>query len=344
MSTPAIVDLFAGPGGLDVGAQLLGVPSVGIEFDASACATRRAAGLATVHGDVRDFGPADFPEATVLTGGPPCQTFTVAGAGSGRAAMAQVLALVSAASAGADISAALAGLADARTGLVLEPLRWALAAEAMGRPYESIVLEQVPQALPVWQAYSAALSAHGYQVSTGVLQSEMFGVPQTRRRAVLVARLGHEVALPQPTHQGYHCNGIKAATAHLRELVTMAQALRDTRHTGFTVVSNYGTSGDPRKRGTRRCTQPSSTVTGKIMRNRVLCDDGSEDRFSYSEAGVLQGFPSDFPWTGPGINQQIGNAIPPRLAAHVLAAACGIDPAPIDVCTVGAGELVAGAV
>src|SRR5690348_10211305 len=86
-----IVDLFAGPGGLDVGATWLGIPVTGIELDDDACATRAAAGLDTVRGDVRAYGPTDFPDATVLAGGPPCQTFTVAGKGAGRRALEQVV-------------------------------------------------------------------------------------------------------------------------------------------------------------------------------------------------------------------------------------------------------------
>ncbi|WP_327205019.1 DNA cytosine methyltransferase [Rhodococcus aetherivorans] len=64
VANPHIVDLFAGPGGLDVAATWLGVPVVGIEWDANACATRRAAGLETQQGDVRDFGRRTFPKRT----------------------------------------------------------------------------------------------------------------------------------------------------------------------------------------------------------------------------------------------------------------------------------------
>ena len=69
------IHLFAGPGGLECGAEAEGVCGTGIEWDANAVATRVAAGLATTHGDVTQYGPADFPNATVLAGGPPCQTF-----------------------------------------------------------------------------------------------------------------------------------------------------------------------------------------------------------------------------------------------------------------------------
>jgi len=102
----------------------------------------------------------------------------------------------------------------------------------------------------------------------------------------------------------------------------MGVALR--RKTNFTVVSNYGSGGDPRNRGQRHSNEPAATVTGKIMRNRLRLADGAEVRLSHHEAGVLQTFPPDFPWRGSDIGQQIGNAIPPRLAVHVLAHALKI--------------------
>ena len=152
-----MVDLFAGPGGLDVAAQWLGLSVAGIEWDENACATRRAAGLETVQGDVRQHGPSEFPHATILTGGPPCQTYTVAGAGAGRKALNQVLSFIARMVDGDDITADLAGLEDERTGLVLQPLRWALEAHQAGNPYEVIVLEQVPAVLPVWEAMATVL-------------------------------------------------------------------------------------------------------------------------------------------------------------------------------------------
>lgn len=324
-----IVDLFAGPGGLDVAAEKLGIATVGVEWDASACETRRAAGLTTLEGDVRSYGPSDFRDADVLAGGPPCQTFTVAGSGAGRRALDDVLSFVKRMVAREDrdeIDQDLAKLEDERTGLVLEPLRWALEAidNEDNTPYRAIILEQVPAVLPVWEAYAAALQIEGYSVDCGILRTEEYGVPQTRKRAVLIARKGNEeVALPQPTHRPYRKGIPREAGDQARQPWMRIADVLD-RQSPFLVISNYGTGGDPKARGRRASWEPSATVTGKISRNRVVSLDGAElDRFSLAEAGCLQTFPVDYPWSGRDVGQQIGNAVPPRLAMHILCAAFG---------------------
>jgi DNA (cytosine-5)-methyltransferase 1 len=340
-ATSSIIDLFAGPGGLDVAASWLGIAAHGIEWDPDACSTRRAAGLATTFGDVRHFGPEDFPQATVLAGGPPCQTFTVAGTGAGRRALDTVLELVKSMASGDDVRDTLAAIDDERTGLVLEPLRWALEAKDLGKPYEAIVLEQVPAVLPVWAAIGEALEAIGYKVDCGILHTEQYGVPQTRRRAILVARADRAPTLPRPTHRNFR-PGIPRdeGSAELRPWVSMEMALDRTGP--FTVVSNYGSNGDPKARGRRRSCEPAATITGKVRRNR-LTGPGAliDDRFTLSEAGRLQTFPADYPWSGRDIAQQIGNAMPPRLAAYVIAAALGmsLDEAALDEAVSGSWRI-----
>lgn len=320
VSSPHIVDLFAGPGGVDVGAHWLGVPSVGVEFDSNANATRGAAALSTQPGDVRNFGPNDFPDCNVLAGGPPCQTFTVAGSGAGRRALDLVLELVEKLRDRrfAEVEEAVDGLDDERTGLVLQPLIWALTAST---PYEAIVLEQVPTVLPVWRAMAAVLEKNGYATDTGILHTEEFGVPQTRRRAVLIARRSVPqsfVRLPLGTHRRY---GRRAIHDDRLPWVTMRDVLPGLGD--FEVVSNYGSGGDPKARGRRTCDHPAFTVTGKVSRNRVVRPNFRDERFNPGQAGVLQTFPRDYPWSGRNVAQQIGNAVPPVLGVHVLAAAFG---------------------
>ncbi|MFI0718891.1 DNA cytosine methyltransferase [Streptomyces sp. NPDC021224] len=314
-----ILDLFAGAGGLDVAARAEGHDSIGIEHDRDACATRRAAGLRTVEGDVRAYGPADFPDAIALAGGPPCQTFTVAGSGAGRRALDTVLALAKRLGAREDISADLAALDDGRTGLVLEPLRWALEALDARRPYRAIVLEQVPAVLPMWELYAELLRAEGYRAACGIVRAEEYGAPQTRRRAVLLARRDGLIGLPARTHRPWG-RRLSEAEYGLRPTVVMGDVL--PQRGGFVVVSNYGTGGDPRRRGRRHSSEPAATVTGRINRNRLVADDGTElPRLTPGEAGALQGFALDFPWHGAAPWQQIGNAVPVPLGRALIRAA-----------------------
>jgi DNA (cytosine-5)-methyltransferase 1 len=446
-----ILDLFAGPGGLDVAADVLGYQVTGIEWDDDACATREAAGMDTFHGDVRKYSASLFPHAQVLTGGPPCQTFTVAGHGAGRRALDDVLGYIERlhavvrkdeakwedisrtwreiteeleekaakaeqikaekhkvdalraverkaikkslqergssleridrvlkalrasrdlapedadlndlvaqySSLGAvlkSLKAELEKLGDERTGLVLQPLWWVI--ERCRRPglepFEAVVLEQVPAVMPVWEKYTEVLATLGYRTRTQLMYTEAFGVPQTRKRAVLMARLG-ETEIPEvaETHERYRPRSVPTRTSAeegtllwdpeeavvdrtpKKAWVSMETALKKARsiapdlpdRPAFTVVSNYGTGGDPGARGERDHDAPSATITGKVSRNRLVHKDTKEDlpeecaRFTFAEAGVLQTFPVAYPWSGKDQPQQIGNAVPPLLALHVL--------------------------
>ncbi|MEU1020703.1 DNA cytosine methyltransferase [Streptomyces sp. NPDC005904] len=262
---------------------------------------------------------------------------------------------------------------DPRTALVLEPLRWLLKAiETEGRdPYKVIVLEQVPAVLPLWDVYARLLrSGEGrlrgvkYEAEFWELKTEQYGVPQTRTRAVLVARRPGEGAIAplSPTHLPFQLHRAKRGAAQHDMLptdpgsgpkdawVSMGRALdaaskvegspvdvsrfRENGEMKFFVVSNYGSGGDPKNRGRRHSYEPAFTVTGKISRNKVYksledYEAGKHDRFTIPESGVLQTFPHNFPWSGKDQAQQVGNAVPPRLGMHVLSRALRGD-APSD--------------
>ena len=323
------IDLFAGPGGWDVAAARLGLYAHGIEFDSTACQTRRAAGLSTTEGDVRDYGPGDFP-ARGLIASPPCQPFSMSGKGAGRAALDTVESLARAMARREPVD--LSGFNDSRTALVLEPLRWALEAIDLGRPYEWLAFEQVPTVRPVWETFAELLRAEGYSVEVGNLQAEQYGVPQTRRRAILVARLGTPVALPEPTHSRYYSRAPERLDAGVRPWVSMAAALGwGLAWRPSPTITGGGTEtggAEPIAKLARYSSDPGWTrrgvraVFGHAAASFQLEDEGTTARLTIQEASRLQSFPTRFPWHGNQGRQflQVGNAVPPLLAEAVLAA------------------------
>ncbi|HEY0391005.1 MAG TPA: DNA cytosine methyltransferase [Solirubrobacterales bacterium] len=78
------IDLFAGPGGLDLALSTLGVEPLGIEWDDAACATREAAGLRTLQADVAELDPNGFAPCELILASAPCPTYSSAGKGAGR--------------------------------------------------------------------------------------------------------------------------------------------------------------------------------------------------------------------------------------------------------------------
>ncbi|WP_086559944.1 DNA cytosine methyltransferase [Streptomyces africanus] len=329
-------DLFGGPGGWDLPARKRGLIVTGIEKSRPACETRRAAGLGTVEGDVRDFGPADFPKARHLIGSPPCQPFAVNGLGKGRRALDAVLTFADRLAARQDIRRDLATLDDERTGLVLEPLRWALEAIDLGRPYETVMLEQVSPVLPVWEAVARILRAEGYGVATGRLSSERYGVPQTRVRAILAARLGGEAALPEPTHRKYRKNVPQdEGEPELLPWLSMAEGCGwgMTHRPALTITVGTAAGGaDPSCVGGSGARK---TLYGERDEGRWIADTrltpadelpayrgGRRDtiRVRVEDAARLQSFPEGHPFQGSRTQQyqQVGDAFPPKMADAII--------------------------
>lgn len=299
------LDLFAGSG-WGVACQRLGIEELGVELMPEARATRELAGMRTVLHDVWDGlqHPQRVPAHDMLIASPPCQTFSAAGSGSGRRALGEVLELIERKahhSPGTQLKQDAAALGmDDRTALVLTPLAYVY------RHMPSyIALEQVPSVLPVWEAYAKELHGWGYSVATGILNAEQFGVPQTRKRAFLIAVLDGGfggLELPKPTHSKYHPRSPQKLDPGVLPWVSMADALgfaltgrpSPTITGGGTTTggaepiakldrytsrddwqprilrSNYGTGGDPVNRGERAEDQPAPTITSKANRMKWM--------------------------------------------------------------------------
>lgn len=275
MSTVALSP-FAGIG-FGVALERLGIVELGIENDRDVVATRAAAGMLTIADDVWSLiSPRAKVSYRLLTAGPPCQTFSHVGTGTGRSDLGLIQSVVGDMVGGrysldwfVDFIRQFGATEgrDPRTALVLTPLAYIL----RDMP-EAIVLEQVAPVLPVWEAYAAVLRDVGYSVATGIVNAEQYGVPQTRKRAVLVANIGAEVTLPRPTHSRYHVRRPARIDPGVQSWVSMAQALASWQEDdliGFPRKADGRDEGveidgvEYRSRDLRPGDRPAWAVTGK---------------------------------------------------------------------------------
>jgi DNA (cytosine-5)-methyltransferase 1 len=325
-----LVDLFAGCGGMTRGFEDSGAfrSVFAVEFDRDAAAT-----YAANFGDHVACGPiedvAAFPQADVVIGGPPCQGFS-------------------------PLNRAAVGFE--RRGLWTEYLRALEAVEPRG-----FVMENVPELLgsAEYVEFQARAEALGFEVEGEILNAADFGVPQRRRRAIVIGTRAGAPLWPAPTH----AEGL-APWVTFREAVEglpLAPSGRDwhrPRKPRPESVRRY--KSVPRDGGDRfamqrnldraglgdlvpRCWREKPTGTtdvfGRLWWDRPALTIRTEfykpekGRYLHPsahrpitvrEAARLMSFPDDFllpeGQSMSSIARQVGNAVPPLLARRIAEA------------------------
>lgn len=287
-----ILDLFAGPGGWSQGLRSLGLADVGIEWDDAACRTRAAAGHITIRADVAQYPVDPFVgKVEGLIASPPCQDWSTAGGMKRR-------------------SGASGQLVD----VVPE---WVAAV----RP-RWVACEQVPAVIEVWREHAELYRNAGYSVWTGVLDAADFGVPQNRQRAFLMASLDHPAVPPEPTHSPMPEASLFGPTL---PAVTLADVVGLEPGWIYDSGQNSRGPGGTLERYRRSCDRPSGTLTTKSTSQWVLRKGDQRRKLGLVEALALQSFPTDYPVQGTVTKkqEQVGNAVPPMLAAAVVGALTG---------------------
>lgn len=181
--SPTAIDLFCGAGGLTLGLRLARFRVVGaVELDPLAAETYRSnfPGVHLWQMDIRSLSVAAIlrelglrrGELDLLAGCPPCQGFSTMRTLNGHR----------------DVD-------DDRNDLVLQVERF-----VRGLRPRAVMLENVPGLLSDHRLshLRQAMEHLGYMATTQVLDVSMFGVPQRRRRMILVAGRGRTIPLAAP--------------------------------------------------------------------------------------------------------------------------------------------------
>lgn len=340
---PAVIDLFAGVGGLSLGFENVGFdvvlaneydPSIAGAYQRNHPATRMVVGDITRLPLEEIFAPYQG-KIHVVIGGPPCQGFSLKGQRK--------------------------TIHDERNFL----FKYYVKVVELIKP-RYFVMENVPNLLTTEGGFfrreiEELFQNMGYSLNAGVLNAADYGVPQNRKRAVIIGKLhGDAPALPAPAKKrttiwdaiedlAFLASGegaeeqayrIPPQSAYARRLRGSCRVLRNhvaTKHSKLAlerlgmIPPNSGKEALPKEHLTRSIYSGTWTRMAKDEVSVTITtrfDTPSSGKFTHPyldraitvrEAARLQSFPDSFVFTGTKGSQmrQVGNAVPPLLAQAI---------------------------
>ena len=293
-----VVSLFSGAGGLDMGFSKEGFDVIWAnDNNMDSCETHELWSNATVvYGDISKIDFNTIPKSDIITGGFPCQGFSLAGPRK---------------------------IDDSRNSLYKHFIK--LIEEK--QPY-AFVAENVKGLLSlgggtILEAIKQDFSDKGYDVFINLVNASDYGVPQDRNRVIIMGfRKDLEV-------KGYKF----PSPFEIKK--TIQEVLQDVPVPSEYDVSTGAYSSRYMSRNRRKGwdnqsytivamakqipLHPSSPKMIKVSPTEWKFGEGETRRFSYQEAAALQTFPRDMEFIGNLTSKykQIGNAVPVQLARVV---------------------------
>ena len=306
-----VASLFCGCGGTDVGLlgdfEFLGnhYASNDLEIvyandnDDNACNIfKENFGIEPDNRDIREVTSDEIPEFDILTGGFPCQSFSIIAQNPKRL-----------------------GVKDERGKLFFEMCRILREKQPkcfIAENVKGILTANKKSAFPL---IIKEFEESGYDVSYSILNSANYGVPQKRERVIIVGfrkDLGIKFEFPDV---------IVSDEEAFTPLSKVIENEVDEKY----FFSQRAVDGMMRKRASMNkgraqdITKPCNTVGAHLAKvslnstDPVLCIDGKYRRFTPREVARIQSFPDRFIFNGKvgTIRTAIGNAVPPLLAYKI---------------------------
>lgn len=180
------LSLFSGGGGLDIGFHDAGfniVESVEIEpvfsktLEINSERHKRLSGTKVICKDINNYQP-EVKNIEFIIGGPPCQTFSAAGARA----------------------AGVNGTDDERGNLFLQYARIINTLQPKGFLFENVYRIVGAQSGTAWKKIQEAFEELGYTLYWRILDSADYGVPQFRERLIIVGLKKGRFLFPFPSH------------------------------------------------------------------------------------------------------------------------------------------------
>jgi DNA (cytosine-5)-methyltransferase 1 len=337
MQPLTVVSLFSGAGGLDLGLEAAGMRTViAIEIDSDCRATliknRPHWNITEVHGgDITQFTATEIREISglkergvdVVAGGPPCQSFSNIGNRQ--------------------------GVADDRGNLVHHYIR--IVSDLRPRYFLFENVEGLKQHPDVVRHIKHKFESIGYAVNVGLLNAADYGVPQIRRRIIILGKHGGPMPpFPLPTHgnpellsglppwrtvreafdkipKGRLSDSDNVHMKHSHEMQKRMSLVKpgENFHTlPNRMLPDCWKSGKHQGAdtfGRLEYDKPSVTIRtsgfnptkGRYIHPRL------NRGLSTLEMAALQSFPPDYRFVGTigSLGRQIGNAVPPLLAQRL---------------------------
>ncbi|MFG1242352.1 DNA cytosine methyltransferase [Xanthobacter sp. V7C-4] len=343
MSRVACIDLFCGAGGLTHGLNRSGIPVVaGIDVDASCRYPFEANnGARFIAKDIASVTPAELrklyggADIRVLAGCAPCQPFST-------------------------YSQRYDTLTSPRWSLLYQFARLVISV----RP-QIVTMENVPlvEKHAVFDDFVATLRRLGYQVWQGIVDCTQYGLPQNRRRMVILASVIGPIELIASTHEKSRTvkdaigklPAIEAGTAHEGDAFHVSSKLSDMNLLRIRISRPGGTWRDWPEWLVAECHRKETGRTYPGVYGRMTWDDPAptittqfygfgngrfghpeQDRaISLREGAILQGFPKNYSFLPEdglihfrALGRMIGNAVPVVLGEAIgqsIAAHLGIE-------------------